>query len=348
MWQYALLRMLEDMVRLDTRDVSALLCFVSELENVDDPLAFSPRVLAGLRRLIPASQVGYSELNPAERTSILQVWYVEGDEDVGPGGDVDAAHKLWWQLRPTHPVCGYRTTSENWTQPLKVSDFATLREFRRTPIYDAYYRGELDYWLDLGLPATATRTRVFIFVRRGGGDFTERDRLVLEVLRPHLETRAVAAESAARAAASLARAHEAASEEAHNVVLCSARGTIEFASPSSRALLARFVGVENGSLPTALFNRPAVVLAHGSERLTIRTAKSGELRVLLLERRDTRMELLTPREREIVDRVARGQANAQIAFELRIATPTVAKHLEHAYRKLGVSSRTAAAALSRL
>ena len=228
---------------------------------------------------------------------------------------------------------------------MKVSDFATPREFRRTPIYDAYYRGGLDYWLDVGLPATATRTRVFIFTRRGGRDFSERDRLVLEVLRPHLEARAASAESAARAAASLALAEEPASEEARNVVLCSAGGTIEFASPSSRALLARFAGVENGRLPTALLEQSTVVLQRRTERLTIRTAKSGDLRVLLLERRDARVDLLTPREREIVARAARGQANAQIALELEIATATVAKHLEHAYRKLGVSSRTAAAAL---
>ena len=340
-----MLRSLNDILRLSTRDVSALLSFVSELKDLDDPLAFPPRVIAGLQRLIPASEVGYSELNPAERTSILQVWCAGGYEEVSAGVEDDESHEHWWRLRPTHPVCGYRTRSENWTEPLKVSDFATLRAFRGTPIYDAFYRGELDYWLDVGLPATSTRTRVFIFTRQGGRDFTERDRLVLEILRPHLAARAATAESAVRAAASLTCAQEPAGEEARNVVLCSARGAIEFASPSSRALLARFAGVENGRLPTALLDQPTVVLAHGTERLTIRSAKSGELRVLLLERRDTRVDLLSPREREIVDRAARGQGNAQIAFELGIATATVAKHLERAYRKLDVCSRTAAAAL---
>jgi DNA-binding CsgD family transcriptional regulator len=333
-----------DGMRLGTQDVSALLSFVSELENLDDPLAFPPRLLAALGDLIPADEVSYSELNPAEETSILQVWHAHGVAEVSSGQD-DELSRLWWRLRPTHPVCGYRTTSADWTQPLKVSDFATLREFRRTPIYDAFYRGELDYWLDVGLRATPTKTRVFIFVRHGGQDFTERDRVVLEVLRPHLEARATVAETAARAAASLAWAADSPGGEAPNVVLCSARGTIEFASPASRALLARFAGVENGRLPAILLERPTVVLAHGSERLTIRTAKSGELRILLLERTDTRAQSLTPRERQIVDLAARGQTNAEIAFGLRIATATVAKHLEHAYRKLEVSSRTAAAAL---
>jgi DNA-binding NarL/FixJ family response regulator len=303
-------------------------------------------VLAGLGRLIPANEIGYSELNPAEETSIVQVFCVEGEEQVVWGADDEdlRMRHLWWRVRPTHPVCGYRGKSGNWTQPLKVSDFATLREFRGTQIYDAFYRGELDYWLDVGLPATPAKTRVFIFTRKGGRDFCERDKLILELLRPHFEARAAAAASAAAAAASLATLEEPASDEARRVVLCSARGTIEFASPSSRALLARYAGIENGHLPTALFSQAAVVLAQGSGRLTIRVATSGELRVLVLEEHDTRVGRLTARERAVLDRVARGQANAEIAFDLGIATATVAKHLEHVYEKLGVASRTAAAA----
>ena len=53
---------------------------------------------------------------------------------------------------------------------------------------------------------------------------------------------------------------------------------------------------------------------------------------------------LTPREREVVALVARGQTNRQIAEALVISERTVAKHLDHVFAKLGVSSRTAAAA----
>jgi DNA-binding NarL/FixJ family response regulator len=65
----------------------------------------------------------------------------------------------------------------------------------------------------------------------------------------------------------------------------------------------------------------------------------------MLEERDTRIEKLTRRERQVLEQLALGQANDAIALELRIAPATVAKHLEHAYRKLGVQNRTAAAAL---
>jgi DNA-binding NarL/FixJ family response regulator len=53
---------------------------------------------------------------------------------------------------------------------------------------------------------------------------------------------------------------------------------------------------------------------------------------------------LTPREREVMLRVADGLSNAEIASALVVERSTVRKHLEHVYRKLGVRSRTAALA----
>ena len=55
---------------------------------------------------------------------------------------------------------------------------------------------------------------------------------------------------------------------------------------------------------------------------------------------------LTRREREVVDLVAAGASNTQVATALGISPATVRKHLEHAYEKLNVSTRTAAAALT--
>ncbi len=52
---------------------------------------------------------------------------------------------------------------------------------------------------------------------------------------------------------------------------------------------------------------------------------------------------LTPRETEIVRRVASGHSNREIADQLGVTTRTLYKHLEHAYRKMGVHSRSDAA-----
>jgi DNA-binding CsgD family transcriptional regulator len=51
---------------------------------------------------------------------------------------------------------------------------------------------------------------------------------------------------------------------------------------------------------------------------------------------------LTPRESEILDLVAEGKTNPEIAEVLGIAPTTVRRHLENVYAKLGVHTRTAA------
>ena len=51
---------------------------------------------------------------------------------------------------------------------------------------------------------------------------------------------------------------------------------------------------------------------------------------------------LTLTERRVLQLVATGRSNADIAEDLFVSVATVRKHLEHAYRKLGVHNRMAA------
>lgn len=51
---------------------------------------------------------------------------------------------------------------------------------------------------------------------------------------------------------------------------------------------------------------------------------------------------LTAQERRVLQLVAAGLGNAEIAERLFVAPATVRKHLEHTYRKLGVTNRLAA------
>lgn len=62
----------------------------------------------------------------------------------------------------------------------------------------------------------------------------------------------------------------------------------------------------------------------------------------------SRVSLLTPREREVLRRVAAGARNAEIATDLGISPLTVRKHLENVFAKLSVDNRTAAAAMLRV
>jgi DNA-binding NarL/FixJ family response regulator len=55
---------------------------------------------------------------------------------------------------------------------------------------------------------------------------------------------------------------------------------------------------------------------------------------------------LTAREVEVLRLVAAGRSNPQIAAELVLSEKTVARHLSNIFTKLGVGSRTAAAAFA--
>ena len=54
---------------------------------------------------------------------------------------------------------------------------------------------------------------------------------------------------------------------------------------------------------------------------------------------------LTLRELEVLEHVAAGRTDREIATLLYVSVRTVQKHLEHVYEKLGVRTRTAAAML---
>ncbi len=56
---------------------------------------------------------------------------------------------------------------------------------------------------------------------------------------------------------------------------------------------------------------------------------------------------LTPRESEVLHWVSMGKTNQEVAAIVGAKPPTVKKHLEHIYDKLGVPNRTAAAQMGR-
>jgi two-component system nitrate/nitrite response regulator NarL len=75
----------------------------------------------------------------------------------------------------------------------------------------------------------------------------------------------------------------------------------------------------------------------------------GELRadVGRAQRRDGPLEVLTPRERDVLMCLARGNSPGEIANELGVSTHTVRTHTNKIFAKLGVHSRLEAVAMAR-
>jgi DNA-binding CsgD family transcriptional regulator len=303
--------------RLRHSDLDGVVRAAGELaalvETDEEP--FPEPLLESLRVLIGSDAAGYSQLDRVEERSL-------GTVTVG-GHDRDepAEAEAFWAFRHEWPSCVYTDRTLDF-RPHKLSDFVTTRELRRLQIYTDYLR-PYEYEISVGLPAPLTHTKMFLFVNGPErGDFGERERTMLELLRPHLIRRHEHVQALRRARAILS-ALETSDEP---LVLLDDAGRPEFATPRARRLLASY-GYDLGDIPSL-------------RGLVVRRVRPN---VLLLEER--RPLGLTPREREILALVAQGQTNAQIARTLWISPATVGKHLENAYGKLGVTSRTAAVRL---
>ena len=238
---------------LRARDLRQILRFVGLAQDVEGDEPFPVPVLAELQRLIPSDAVSFSEL---DRVAQVDLGYVSvGEEDL-----TDLPDEIPWRLLHQEPLCNYHVATGDW-RALKRSDFVTFRDFQKLELYEWLEPLGIRHELDAGLDSPPSHTKVFMFDRRGGKDFSERDRAVLDALRPWL--------------ARLYRAAE--------------------------------------------------------RRRGVNGASSHHPR-------------LTAREHEILELVADGMTNAEVAQALWLSPGTVRRHLENAYRKLGVHTRTAAVA----
>ena len=253
-------------------------------------------------------------------------------------------------IKDQHPVCSYHARTLNFTA-LKLSDFLSRRQLDRNEYYLALMRPwSTQHQLVVGLPAPLRHTKVFLLSSQRR-DFDERDRAVLEVLRPHFPALYSAA-AARRVATAVATGGDVAGE----LVVLSSSGTIDFETDAARELLTRYFPEGHGDrLPETVesWRRQQARRSNGdgslpspAEPLTVR--RDGmQLTVLHLGHTLLLSEepaALTRREREIVGLLAEGRSNAEIASALWIAPGTVRKHLENVYAKLGVRTRTAAVA----
>ncbi|CAN7170908.1 DNA-binding response regulator [Variovorax sp. LjRoot290] len=146
------------------------------------------------------------------------------------------------------------------------------------------------------------------------------------------------------------------------VVLIDAQGRVAWRSPQA-ALWLHALGEPSapGQLPAALdpvlAGGASVVLSTlAGTRLSVRnlgTATLGETMLLLAPHKEgaagtSRLAdaALTPRETEVLSWLAKGKTNRDIGEILGMSPRTVNKHLEHIFEKLGVETRSAAAALA--
>lgn len=157
----------------------------------------------------------------------------------------------------------------------------------------------------------------------------------------------------------------------YGVIVVGRGGVIKHANESARRSLRDFFGMERTTrLPKPLrgsiavrrrpyvagdLGRPrgrAFAVERNGRRLVVRIIPYGAGGFFVFEEEERRETAgpaafrLTHREAEVLSWVSAGKTNQEIATILGISPRTVKKHLEHVYDKLGVETRTAAAAVT--
>lgn len=240
---------------LTDEDVRDLLAAVERDKVAEDGDIFYPDVLVRLRELIPCDNITFQLMDVGEqRVNMLFVTDDGVQREQTVGAENEYAQVFWREFWKDDGCAGPLRTGD-YTTVLRHSDFWTEREYSNTPLGSMW--ANMGFRHEVLVPMTpygGTDRRLLLW-RDQGPDFTERELMLLRLIRPH------------------------------------------------------------------------VAELHARRDRELR----GEPN-------------LTPRQWEILRRVATGASNTKIARDLGLSEATVRKHLENIFLRLHVLSRTEALA----
>ncbi len=332
---------------LRNADLRAVLELALEAQGCDSVEELREGLLPSLRRLVPCEIVGYNEIDLARGTAL-------GIFDPADGA-FDGIQDAFLAVAHQHPLVRRQQRGDLGAR--RLSDFLTVRQLHRLELYQDFYKLiDTEAQLAFGLGGEVL---VAFALCRSKRDFSERDRELLEALRPHLARAYLRVRRQARTRSLLHALEECAADRGLGLVELDASGRVEHVAAAAAELLDAYLGEAPDSgqaLPSALLqqrnNGRQLTIDSARGRLQIHEEQIGGKRMLVLEEQRPcapRIEALrslglTPRQAQVMRLVACGKPSHQVAAELRIELATVEKHLEHIYARLGVSSRAAAIA----
>ena len=350
------------MLRLRQRDLRSLLEFLRQTYAAQSLDSFRKNLLTAIQDLVPSEITAYNEVNL--RTQHNEVVYDRPEAMTLPEGE-----RIFDRYIPQHPLINY-SKDKRGHGAVKISDFLTASQFHALGLYSEFFR--LIHVEDQMVMSLPTRRPVVIGIalNRDRRTFTERDRLLLNLAYPHLLQAYQNAEAWTRTMGHLKLITDALQESSGAVVVLSDAGLVQTITAKATSLLSKYLGgrplrrralpeflqrwvsqqklqlVNSGDAPPS---REPLVLQYNGACLSVRLFHEQGHTLLLLEESAPAPEKidgfgLTHREGQVLAWVSRGKTNREISAILGGSPRTVQKHVEHIFQKLGVETRTAAAA----
>jgi DNA-binding CsgD family transcriptional regulator len=339
------------MARLSSTQLSRALDVAVQLAELRDLEDFPHRSAGLLRSLIACDHSGHNAIDTAKGRATITADPPDVVFDGGP--------EVLAQFADQNPLVAQ--AKRGAVGAIRLSDHITTKAFHGTDIYDYVYRIiHIEHQLGIRLPpsfdALAGSEQVIGFsLSRSTRDFSDEDLLLLETVAPLFR-------------ATLERLHhltllralqDGEEPSGRLIVLVDSECTVAWATEPARAAL----GLEPGfSLPATLkqwvlderrhrpagSDSPRPIPGHRFRARLVPGAYPG-LDAIYVTRDAPPVHTarfqglgLTSRQGEILELLARGLTNAEIATRMFLSRRTVERHLDGIYRRLGVRNRSEA------
>jgi DNA-binding CsgD family transcriptional regulator len=184
-------------VRASDRDLRALAAIVGEhRSDLPDGEGLPLSLLADLMGQVHCDGgISLDRYDSGKRRAwLLQCIPVLTDDELKAFEDLDPARwEHWWTCHWACESCSYPERTGDLRSVVKPSDFYSARQWHSTGMYSGILRPQgIEHQIQLCLsdpavPGAGPGRTVRLYLYRGPGpDFTDRDRAVLTLLRPHL------------------------------------------------------------------------------------------------------------------------------------------------------------------
>jgi DNA-binding CsgD family transcriptional regulator len=342
------------MARLRHQELKAFSEALLELYSPRPLADFPDNVSASLRRCLSFDSIAYHEI--VDNQNQRAISYPEIPFDLQAFETYLDQHPNWNAF-----------TRDRVESSVKISDFVTRSDWERTDLYNYIFR-PFSIRDQLGFITLGALPQLGIGLNRSRRDFSEEDRLILNLLKPHLTQ----AFSTSQLFCYFSDATHAFIE---GYVVADGAGRIRFCTSKAAKWLAEyFDDRQNSLLPNLLrdwlknrsfklFNPGNLStplrefsIQRGPKRLIVESVspiQTPDHRLVFREQNEQLNAVplerlgLTKREAEVLLWVSQGKTNPEIATILEIKPKTITKHLERVFQKLGVETRTSAANVAR-
>lgn len=173
---------------ITARDLVALRGLL-DLDHFDDSQHGLPwQLMANLRELFHCDYVELDRTNTAAQQFVFEQQQSDSQECIEAcGADADdPVIAEYWKLYWLTSACNYPDRTGDIAHVTKLSDFLSEREWRTSPMYLEFGLPGQSRQIAVYLPDEPGHTLRLMLWRGRGRDFSERDRLLLTLLRPHL------------------------------------------------------------------------------------------------------------------------------------------------------------------